>query len=42
VREQLQQIEAMGLEKYYAGLSRAIVDAGEQYIADFSYTPSRA
>lgn len=42
VREQLQQIEAMGLEKYYAGLSRAIVDAGEQYIADFSYTHPEA
>ncbi|MEB6380473.1 hypothetical protein MXM41_16260 [Leclercia adecarboxylata] len=38
VREQLQQIEAIGLENYYAGLARAINDAGEQYIADFSYT----
>lgn len=38
VREQLQQIEAIGLEAYYAGLSRAINEAGEQYITDFTYT----
>lgn len=38
VREQLQQIEAIGLEKYYAALSRAINEAGEQYISDFSWT----
>lgn len=40
VREQLQHIEAIGLEKYYAGLSRAINEAGEGYIADFTYTHS--
>lgn len=40
LREQLQQIEAIGLETYYAGLSRAINDAGEQFIADFSYSHS--
>lgn len=38
VREQIQQIEALGLEKYYLGLSKAIDEAGEQFIADFAYT----
>jgi hypothetical protein len=38
IREQIQQIEAIGLENYYQGLSKAIADAGEQFIADFSYT----
>lgn len=38
VREHIQQIEAIGLENYYQGLSKAIADAGEQFIADFSYT----
>ncbi|MCU6669215.1 hypothetical protein M8013_10680 [Enterobacteriaceae bacterium H4N4] len=42
VREQLQQIEAIGLEAYYAGLSRAINEAGEQYITDFTYTHHNA
>ncbi|MNC40957.1 hypothetical protein D3C75_897000 [compost metagenome] len=42
VREQLQVIEAIGLETYYVGLSRAIHDAGDQYIADFSYSHSPA
>ncbi|MDU6454478.1 MAG: hypothetical protein E6543_24400, partial [Enterobacter hormaechei] len=38
VREQIQQIEAIGLEKYYQGLSKAIADAGDGFITDFSYT----
>ncbi|SAE22943.1 Uncharacterised protein [Enterobacter cloacae] len=38
VREQIQQIEAIGLEKYYKGLSKAIADAGDGFITDFSYT----
>ena len=32
------QIEAIGLEKYYQGLSKAIADAGDGFITDFSYT----
>ena len=42
VREQIQQIEALGLEKYYLGLSKAIDEAGEQFIADFAYTYAEA
>ena len=38
VREQIQQIEAIGTEKYYQGLSKAIADAGDGFITDFSYT----
>ncbi len=38
VREQIQQIEAIGPEKYYQGLSKAIADAGDGFITDFSYT----
>lgn len=37
IREQLQQINALGVERYYQQLSQAIGDAGEQYIADFSF-----
>ncbi|QLR42122.1 hypothetical protein HV346_05280 [Enterobacter sp. RHBSTW-00994] len=39
IREQIRQIEALGLEKYYQGLSRAIAEADESFITDFSYTP---
>lgn len=39
VREQLQQVEEIGLELYYQGLSKAIADAGEDaLIADFTYS----
>lgn len=40
IREQIQQIEAVGLENYYQGLSRAIAEAGDGFITDFSYTHS--
>ena len=39
IREQIRQIEALGLEKYYQGLSRAIAEADESCITDISYTP---
>ncbi|MGT8856935.1 hypothetical protein [Enterobacter sp. 186315] len=42
IREQIQQIEAIGLENYYQGLSRAIAEAGDGFITDFSYTHSEA
>ncbi|MEG5549945.1 hypothetical protein UXO11_10155 [Enterobacter wuhouensis] len=39
IREQLQQVEAIGLEPYYQGLSKAIAEAGEDaLIADFTYS----
>lgn len=39
IREQLQQVEEIGLEVFYQGLSRAIADAGEDtLIADFTYS----
>lgn len=38
IREQLQQIEAIGLEKYYQALSKAINHSDEKYISDFSFT----
>lgn len=38
IREQIQQIEALGLENYYQGLSKAIADEGDGFIADFTYT----
>jgi len=39
IREQLQQIEQIGLETFYQGLSKAIADAGERaLIADFTYS----
>lgn len=37
IREQIQQIEAFGVERYYQEMSRAIADAGDQFIADFSF-----
>ncbi|WP_437891589.1 hypothetical protein [Phytobacter sp. V91] len=37
VREQIQQIESWGVERYYQALSRAIAEAGDRYIADFSF-----
>ena len=37
IREQIQQIEAYGVERYYQELSRAIAAAGDQFIADFSF-----
>lgn len=40
IREQIQQIEALGLENYYQGLSKAIADEGDGFIADFTYTHS--
>lgn len=38
IREQLQQIEAIGLDKYYQDLSKAINRSDEKYISDFSFT----
>ncbi|MBG0639673.1 hypothetical protein I4P06_16870 [Enterobacter asburiae] len=38
IREQIQRIEALGLEKYYQGLSKAIAEAGDGFISDFTYT----
>ncbi len=38
IREQLKQIDALGPERYYQALSQAISQAGEQYIADFTFT----
>ncbi len=41
IREQLTQVKAAGLEPYYQALSQAIQEAGEQYIADFSFKLSQ-
>lgn len=38
LREQIQRIEARGLEHYYQGLSKAIAEAGDGFISDFTYT----
>ncbi|TSJ50803.1 hypothetical protein FND52_19540 [Atlantibacter subterranea] len=38
IREQLKQIDALGPERYYQALSQAINQAGEQYIADFTFS----
>ncbi|HDR2756764.1 TPA: hypothetical protein QCK25_001378 [Enterobacter mori] len=40
IREQIQQIEAIGLENYYQGLSKAITEASDSFIADFTYSHS--
>ena len=40
IREQIQQIEAIGLENYYQGLSKAIAEASDSFIADFTYSHS--
>lgn len=37
IREQIQKIEAYGVERYYQALSKAVASAGDQYIADFSF-----
>ncbi|MRS88746.1 hypothetical protein GJV04_01660 [Enterobacteriaceae bacterium RIT714] len=39
VRAQIQLIENYGLERYYKKLSKAIADAGDQYITDFTFKP---
>ena len=41
VREQIALIEAYGPERYYQELSRAINEAGERFIADFTFTLPR-
>ncbi|EHN8828098.1 hypothetical protein KKZ89_14220 [Enterobacter bugandensis] len=39
IREQLRQVEEIGLETFYHGLSKAIADAGDDaLIADFTYS----
>ncbi|WP_336222311.1 hypothetical protein [Citrobacter amalonaticus] len=38
IREQVTEIESVGLEKYYKALSQAIAEAGEEsYISDFTF-----
>ncbi|WP_110876044.1 hypothetical protein [Franconibacter helveticus] len=40
IREQIRQVESWGLEEYYQKLSQAIAEAGETYIADFTFRVS--
>lgn len=37
IREQLRHVEAIGKARYYQSLSQAIEEAGEQFIADFTF-----
>lgn len=37
IREQLRHVEAVGKARYYQSLSQAIEEAGEQFIADFTF-----